>query len=246
MTDGVLDLPPLEPAAGRRMEQTIAAVRSAVDDGRMTPGVKYSVYQLAEALGISRTPVREALLQLEQVGLIRFEQRQGFRILLPDPKEIADIFAVRLSLEIPAVRRVAAQPTPGLCKRLDDEMAALRAAAHSGDESLFAHHDQLLHDAVLEAADNARARAIISSLRETTRLLGASTADRTRSLFDIDAEHRPIVSAIVDRDAPRAEAALRDHLVSTGRLLVAQAVRDQQADADPDSIWFCATAHLLG
>src|SRR5258705_13910993 len=99
------------------MEQTIAAVRSAVDDGRMTPGVKYSVYQLAEALGISRTPVREALLQLEQGGLIRFEQRQGFRILLPDPKEIADIFAVRLSLEVPAVRRVGAQPTPGLCER---------------------------------------------------------------------------------------------------------------------------------
>src|SRR5262245_57786125 len=95
------------PAGGRRMAQAITAIRTAIDDGRMKPGVLYSAYQVSEALGISRTPVRDALLRLEEIGLIEFENRQGFRLRVPDPREIAEIFAVRLALECPAAGRAA-------------------------------------------------------------------------------------------------------------------------------------------
>lgn len=83
VADEALELEPLTPFAGRRMEQAIAAVRAAIDDGRMKPGVKYSVYQLAEGLGISRTPVRDALLRLEEVGVIKFEARQASAFFSP-------------------------------------------------------------------------------------------------------------------------------------------------------------------
>src|SRR6476659_6013932 len=111
------------------MEQAVTAIRAAIDDGRMKPGVKYSVYQLAEALGVSRTPVRDALLRLEEVGLIRFEARQGFRILLPDPGEIAEIFAIRLALELPAVARAARVCGESTATRLQKRMELLRVAA---------------------------------------------------------------------------------------------------------------------
>lgn len=213
------------------------AVRGALDSGAMRAGVKYSVYQLSEALGISRTPVRDALLRLEEAGLVRFEARQGFRILLPDPREIADIFAIRLALELPAAARAAEVCDPTLSARLHGRIELMRAAATAGDERSFARHDQLLHDHLLEAAGNTRARAIVRSLRESTRLLGASTADRTRSLHDINSEHLPVVAAVAANDPAAAEAAMRDHLVSTGRLLVAQAIRDQNADLDGAAVW---------
>jgi DNA-binding GntR family transcriptional regulator len=219
-----LALTPLPAVTGRRAEQVMEAVRAALDTGVMQPGVKYSVYQLAEALGVSRTPVRDALLRLEEVGLIRFEARQGFRVLAPEPKEIADIFAVRLALELPAVARAAAVCDAVLTARLDERMVLLAAAAAAGDERTFAHHDQLLHDHILEAAGNMRARAIVRSLREATRLLGASTVERTRTLDDIDAEHRPIVAAITANQPDVAQDAMRAHLLSTGGLLVSQAL----------------------
>jgi DNA-binding GntR family transcriptional regulator len=219
------------------MEQAITAVRSAIDDGRMTPGVKYSVYQLAELLGISRTPVREALLRLEEVGLVKFEARQGFTILLPQPEEIAEIFAVRLALELPAVRKVAAAADPEVARALVEQRQRMRAAAADGAEPEFAQRDLRLHDLILAAAGNARARAIVKSLRETTRLLGASTADKTRTLRDIDSEHVPIVDAIIAANPSGAEAAMRSHLVNTGKLLVFEAIRANEANVGVDEVW---------
>jgi DNA-binding GntR family transcriptional regulator len=116
-------------------------------------------------------------------------------------------------------------------------MELLRAAAAAGDERTFAAHDLLLHDDILDAAGNARAREIVRSLRESTRLLGASTADRTRSLFDIDAEHQPVVAAIIANQPAQASGAMRDHLTSTGKLLVAQAIRDQDSGLDSATVW---------
>jgi DNA-binding GntR family transcriptional regulator len=71
----------------------------------------------------------------------------------------------------------------------------MRRAAGARDESLFMRHDQRLHDLILAAAGNARPLRLIDSLRDTTRYLGASTVDRSRTLHDIHAEHVPIVDA---------------------------------------------------
>lgn len=245
MAQGLPDLQPLDPSGGRRVEQAVTAVRAAIDDGRMKPGVRYSVYQLAASLGVSRTPVREALLRLEEVGLITFEPRQGFRIRLPRSSDIADIFAVRLALELPAVRRAAGTPDGPMAAALRAERELMRAAAKQGGEDAFMRHDLRLHDLILEWAGNERARAIVRTLRETTRLLGASTAERTRSIADIDREHTPVVDAILAGRPDAAAEAMRSHLVSTGRLLVGQALRDELHPAEPepgdvDRIWSAA------
>jgi len=235
--DGGLRLQPLPASGGRRAEQVMDAVREALDAGVMRAGVKYSVYQLADALGVSRTPVRDALLRLEEVGLIRFEARQGFRIRIPDPREIADIFAIRLSLELPAVARAARECDHALAAQLRRRMGLLAAAAETGDRRTFARHDQLLHDDILAAAANTRSRTIVRSLRESTRLLGATTE---RDMSDIDDEHRPVIEAIVGNRVADAVDAMRTHLTSTGRMLVAQAVRDQQPQWDADEVWAAA------
>ncbi|AQA03750.1 GntR family transcriptional regulator [Mycobacterium sp. MS1601] len=237
MAEADLELAPLPHAEGRRAEQVMEAVRAALDSGVMRPGVKYSVYQLADALGVSRTPVRDALLRLEEVGLIRFEARQGFRVLLPDPREIADIFAIRLALEVPAVGRAATVCDTTLAARLQQRMELLHAAAAAGDERTFAHHDQLLHDHIMEAAGNTRARTIVRSMRESIRLLGATTTDRARTVHDIDAEHHPFVEAVMANQPKAAMDAMRHHLTSTCKILVAQSINDQNSPLDADELW---------
>ncbi|MFF3574979.1 FCD domain-containing protein [Nocardia jiangxiensis] len=73
---------------------------------------------------------------------------------------------------------------PRHCGALLEQHRRMREAASAGDELAFSRHDLTLHDLILDAANNARAHAIVKSLRETTRLLGASTADNTRTVID--------------------------------------------------------------
>ncbi len=234
MATGNIALAPLTPSASSISENVLETVRTAVHDGVLTPGHLYSVYQLSEALGVSRSPVREALLRLAEVGLVRFARNRGFRILLPSPHEIAEMFAIRLALELPAVRRVARESHPDLNAALGLQLTGMERSARAGDERLFSAQDQRLHDLVLAAAGNNRARAIINELRETTRLLGATSAGRSRPLSDIHAEHRPIADAIAAGNQDAAVGALRWHIAHTGRLLVHQLAGD---DGDAESIW---------
>ncbi|MFD6061527.1 DNA-binding GntR family transcriptional regulator [Rhodococcus wratislaviensis] len=237
MADSPLTLQPLPRTAESLTEKVITGVLDAVHSGQMVPGVLYSVYQVAEEFGVSRSPVREGLLRLADSGLLRFERNRGFRIILPQPHEIAEIFAVRLALELPAVRRVARESSPALIEQLQRQLDDMDRSAAAGNEESFSKQDERLHDLILAAAGNSRARTIISTLRETTRLLGAATADRSRTLADISSEHRPIVDAIMEADSSTAERAMRQHILHTGRLLVEQAAADQGSNQDCNEIW---------
>jgi DNA-binding GntR family transcriptional regulator len=218
-------------------DQVAVELRAAVRDGRLVPGRLYSAYRLADELGVSRSPVREALLRLAEVGLVRFERNRGFRVLLPPPEDIAEVFAVRLALEVPAVRKVARRTDPAVVAALRAELAAMAAAAEAGDEPGFMRHDQRLHAVVLEAAGNRRAAAIVANLRDVTRLIGGSTVEVSRSLADVRAEHEPVVAAVERGDADAAASALAAHLEHTGRLLVAQAAREQGSELDVERLW---------
>ncbi len=230
-------LPPLSGASVSLTDQVMTAVRDAVHSGALVPGELYSAYQLADLLGVSRSPVREALLQLAQVGLVALERNRGFRVVLPEAREIAEIFHVRLLLEVPAARRAALRNTPTLVATLTRELDRMRAAAAAHDEALFMRHDQRLHDLILDIAGNERVTTLIDSLRDITRLLGASTVDRSRSLRDIAAEHEPIVAAIIAGDPDAAARAQHNHIAHTGRLLVAQAIGETGEATDADSLW---------
>ncbi|OZV77491.1 hypothetical protein CA850_22695 [Micromonospora echinospora] len=198
-------------------DRVAEAVRDGIRARRFVPTELYSVYQLAELLGVSRSPVREALLRLAETGLVQFERNRGFRVVLPDPRDVAEIFAVRLALEPPAARRAA-----GVGLEVADTLEALDAALRHDDERAFWAADRMLHDRILRGAGNRRAADIVASLRATTELLAPPTSSGSRSLRQIRNEHEPVIAAIVRGDGDAAEAAMRRHLVDTGRLLVAQ------------------------
>lgn len=211
-------------------DQVSAQVRAWVLDGTLEPGRLYSVQQLADRLEVSRSPAREALLGLAESGLVEFQRNRGFRIRRPDVRDLAEIFALRLALEPAAARRATATATPDLVAELRRLLEEMTERAEAGDERSFAELDSELHGALLAASGNRRVLTLMAELRSLLRTRGPSTAGVSRSLADILAEHRPIVEAVAAGQPRRAEAAMRQHLVSTGRMLVAQTAADGGAD----------------
>ncbi|HEX6076451.1 MAG TPA: GntR family transcriptional regulator [Micromonosporaceae bacterium] len=218
-------------------DQVASSLRQAVRSGVLQPGRLYSAYQMADTLGVSRSPVREALLRLAEAGMVEFERNRGFRIVLPKPRDIAELFHLRLLLEVPAARRVASEAPPDLVDELRAQLVDMERAATEHDEIRFMRHDQNLHGAILSAAGNRRLVSLIDNLRDMTRLLGASTVDRSRTLHDVCAEHVPIVDAIAAREPDKAGTAMAQHVTNTGRLLVAQAVAETGDQTGADALW---------
>ena len=86
----------------RKADSVVDYVREAIQSRAMKPGEWYSVTQLAEEMGVSRSPVREGLLKLQEAGLVRFAKNRGFEIVETGASDVAEIFAIRLGLEPPA------------------------------------------------------------------------------------------------------------------------------------------------
>jgi len=212
-------------------------VRAGIRDRTFVPGEIYSVQRIADHVGVSRSPAREALLGLASAGLVRFVRNRGFRILLPDAREIAEIFGVRLALEVPAVRHLARHATSVQREALGERMRALETAASGADPERFWPEDRDLHTWLVDAAGNRRAAAVVAELREVTALLGEPTVPASRTLLDVDAEHKAIVSAIDAGDVDAAGAAARVHLERTARLLMDQVATGDAPGVDTAALW---------
>ncbi len=211
--------------------QVSVQVRTWLRRGELAPGKLYSVQQIADRLGVSRSPVREALLALAETGLIEFTRNRGFRLVVPSAHDVAEIFAIRLALEPQAARRSAVAFAEDFVPSLQLLIDQMGAAADAGDTTTFAQLDQQFHAGIMVGACNLRAANVVGQLRDFTRSLGPSTAGESRTLRDILEEHVPILDAIRDRDPARAHLSMRRHLVRTGQLLMQQCERSGEAGA---------------
>jgi DNA-binding GntR family transcriptional regulator len=220
--------------------QVAGAIRDAIRAGELRPDELYSVAGLAEQLGVSRTPVREALLGLTDSGLVRIERNRGFRVVRRDARYLAEVFHLRLLLEVPAAARAAARFDGTLIKRMRRELAGMRAAAASKDETVFVRHDRAFHDAVLAASGNRLLGTVVAGLRDSIIRAGASTMGRSRPLRAVADEHVPILDAIIAADPDSAAGAMRAHLRHTAELLIAQ-----ETVAAPDATASAAEAASL-
>ncbi|RJT81074.1 GntR family transcriptional regulator [Arthrobacter cheniae] len=224
-------------------ERTIEAVREGIRNGTLVPGELYSVYRLADELGVSRSPVRDALLRLAETGMVAFERNRGFRVVLPGARELTEIIAVRLALEVPAAQRAAVRATAADRAALQNEYEAMQVSVTAGDETAFMMHDQRFHGLLLELAGNAHVTRIIENLRDATRLVGTSTIRTSRSLEDVYQEHLPILDAIQQGSPSTAGAAMRRHLESTGRLLLQEAARKSDTNLKSNALWNDLVGH---
>lgn len=208
----------------RKADAVVDYVRGAIQSGAMKPEEWYSVAQLAEALGVSRSPVREALLKLQEAGLVRFAKNRGFEIIETGASDVAEIFAIRLGLEPPAVYRAARLRTPEQLADVYRLMAEMQRCADKRDETEFFVYDRALHVQLYVMSGSRYGQGVMERLRDITGILGHTTAGTSRTLHDILNEHRPIIEAIIAGNPLEAAATMREHLTITGKLLTRQAL----------------------
>ncbi|GLZ54313.1 GntR family transcriptional regulator [Actinomycetospora sp. NBRC 106378] len=192
-------------------EEVADELRSAVLSGDVEPGTHLTEQGVAERLGVSRLPVREAFRLLEAEGLLESLPRRGVRVVVPDDTEIAMVHDIRMALELLAVERTAQRADPGVFAELAAALdAGDRASADGRDDELSALNERF-HD-MLAAGTGSRVLAtVLSSIRtQAQHLVGGRTAAAELSWE----EHAAIVRAVLDQDGEMASMLMRRHLVA--------------------------------
>lgn len=212
MSDGLqsdLDVAPIE--ASSVVSLVYERIRALILNGDVAPGTRLGQVDLAERLGVSRTPVREALRRLTGEGLVEFRDQRGFRVAALALDAVVRRLEVRVILE-PGAARLAAE------RRTDDDLAALRAAidreraATTAIEVHDASRD--FHVAVCAASQNHELVLTLEGLwliEVGRRLLARRSAVPAWQEADA-AEHDAILAAIAARDGDRAAALMEEHL----------------------------------
>lgn len=200
----------------------VDVIRAAILDGRLEPGTLISTSSLAEELGVSRTPVREALLQLGQAGMVQFEKNRGVRVMGTSIEDLIGVFQVRLLVEVPLIARAAQVATPADIAGVELTFDMMKAAAKVEDFDAFLKADRDFHLSLLRVAKSPRAESVMRDLRNVVLTRGVGTVPNSRTTYDIIAEHDAILDAVVAHDPVAAAAAIRAHILSTAHLLVKQ------------------------
>lgn len=198
------------------------SIREAILDGTLEPGSLHSVQSLADVFKVSRTPVREALIDLAGADMVEFERNRGVRILETSVHDLEEILVMRILLEVPATHRAAERIDAEGLDALRQELDAMAEAAENDDEPTMMQHDRRFHELINTASGNSRLTEYVDNLRDLILTRGVSTVDNTRSLSEIVAEHEGIIAALASGDADAAAASMKQHLVNTASLLLEQ------------------------
>jgi DNA-binding GntR family transcriptional regulator len=207
------------------------AYRRLLDDirsGALPPGARLRETELAERLGISRTPVREAIRQLEADGLVTHLPRQGASIRSLDYAEVIELYEMRAVLEGTAARLAAR-----IASDIDlEELASLNAEmATAGPGAPAQELNRQFHRTLLDAARNRFLVKSMSALQKTLLILGPTTlADPARTLCAV-AEHQAILDGLNARDPMAAETAMRAHIDAALKLRI-KAMRSREIPMD--------------
>lgn len=202
--------PPIVRTSVRTQVRTL--LRAQVASGELQPGTIYSAVALSKRLGVSATPVREAMMDLANAGLVEAVRNRGFRILTISHQDLDDIVTLRLWLEVPAMEPVIQHAS-------DDDIEALAPlaqdivdAARRRDVSDFLVADQVFHTRLLHLARNERLVRLVNELRDQTQLLGLYRMGQTGQLERSGAEHLDLLGAVRARDTAAAQTLMRQHL----------------------------------
>lgn len=217
--------------AGSDLPQGNAAYRQLLDEirqGRLFPGDRLRETDLADRLGVSRTPVREAIRQLEADGLVVHAPRQGATVRRLDYAEVMELYEMRAVLESTAAR-LAARAASDL--EIDELEAINEALGRAGDPNAAARLNRQFHNVLLDAAKNRFLKKSMQSLQKALLILGPTTlaeAERAEGALE---EHRAVLAALKARDGAAAEAHMRAHIEAAQRMRI-RALHAQGGAAD--------------
>jgi DNA-binding GntR family transcriptional regulator len=204
-------------------EQVVQHVRAEIISGQSAPGTMYSVPGLAEDLGVSTTPVREALLELARNGLIEPVRNRGFKVLEPTLEELEELFEVRELLEVRAAELLALR-TPGKLDDLVKLADGVRDAVEADDVTGYLETDRRFHHAFIAAAGNALLTEMAMTAGDKMRLYGISSrGGRDRQAASV-AEHYKLIELAMAGNVKLIKVLLKGH-IRTWQPIFAEAIQ---------------------
>ncbi|HRY13204.1 MAG TPA: GntR family transcriptional regulator [Syntrophomonadaceae bacterium] len=201
-------------------ELVLDAIRTAIMNGVLQPRERLMEIQLAEELGVSRTPIREALRKLELEGFIVMVPRKGAYVADLSFKDIADVFEIRAALEGLAAGLAAERITEEELETMERLIVGKQEAINSGDIDKLVEVDTKFHELLYQSSRNDRLATIISNLREQIqrfRLTSLSFPGRNKESLR---EHKQLLEAIQARDSQLARQLAQEHIENAENVLL--------------------------
>jgi len=199
---------------------TADAIRERILRGRYPEGEPLRQDAIGAELGVSRIPVREALRQLEAEGLVTFNPHRGAVVTTLSLKQIQELFELRAEIEGDLIRRAVPNMTAEDHARAAEILDAYEIALHAGQVTVWGALNWQFHSTLYAPADRELTMSMVNKLHQHSdrylRMQLALTHGESRARH----EHRAIAAAAKKRDAAKASALLRDHILGAGRALV--------------------------
>jgi len=187
-------------------------LRQAILKGDLKPGERLMEIQLANKLGVSRTPIREAIRKLELEGLVLMIPRKGAEVAKITEKSLRDVLEVRRALERLAVRLVCERITPEGVAELKQAARDFENILESDDITRVAEADVAFHDVIYFATDNRKLIQILSNLQEQMYRYRVEYLKRVEAHDQIIMEHNKLIEAIENGDKESAASFISIHI----------------------------------
>ena len=189
-------------------------LRQAIITGEFAPGERLMEVSLAKQLGVSRTPVREAIRKLELEGLVIMVPRKGAQVAHITEKSLRDVLEVRKSLEKLAVELACERMTEEDMKEMNRAEEAFSAAVHEGDALRIAETDEQFHDVIYNSTGNTKLVQLLNNLREQMYRYRLEHIKDEKSRLSLLEEHQRMMTALRSRDVELAKKAAGEHIVN--------------------------------
>jgi DNA-binding GntR family transcriptional regulator len=194
-------------------DQALSVLRERLVSGDLVPGEIYSASALAVELGVSTSPVREAMLTLVNQGLMEIVRNRGFRVTALSERERLEISQLRMLLEIPVMVSLAGDPRLAEQKKeLSQRAREIVEAAREGDIPRYLEADRRFHLDLISLTGNQKLTDYVDHLRDRTRLFNLAALSAEGRLIDSAEEHEAILDALVSGDRKATKRLMRHHL----------------------------------
>ena len=186
-------------------ERAYHELKYRILEGRLPPGTTLLETEVANLLSLSRTPIREALIRLEEEGLVEVKPRHGVTVRAQSLDDLAEIYEVFSALEVQAARLAAVRGLePNESERLKSLMDQMEKATRSDDIERWSQFDDAFHSDIVSLCGNSRLQATLRQYWEQQYRARMAIIPLRIKPVQSDQEHRQIVRAILDRDSEEA------------------------------------------
>lgn len=195
-------------------------LREAIIKGALRPGERLMEMQLAEEMGVSRTPVREAIRKLELEGLVIMVPRRGAYVSDLSIKDVAETYEIRGALEALAAGLAAERINEDELEEIERILVKISESIEKNDIKATIEHDEAFHAILYRASHNDRLVQIINNLREHIQRFRSTSLGTPGRLKAVLFEHRKIAEAISERNAELAQQLAQEHIENAENALM--------------------------